>query len=398
STRWKTSSGSTASSSPRTARLAEEVVDPVDHRHRRLLVEVGCLHHDRRGAGLLEHRGGPAFVVGAQPGSDCLGEERSDLAPAEIRGVVVDGEPLIGDAEGDDEVCAESVGAPGSEPLGHRHVVAAGQKRHATALLEGDGGGVGGDPGGGRLRFGAAGGVDEHADADDGGGPGPEPLQLPDGLAAGPQRGPGDQAELGYDLGADHSIFCQVAVALELEDGALRVGAEDAVDLPGVETQPVEAALELGDVVAPQHGAAEEEEAVSQAISGFVQGAPGVGADDPVGVQPPAALELQDRLAGALPELPAGVGATGQAERGQPVLDVTDRFAGVPLAVQAHSGMVRLCGRETLSPKAPGDSDRAQLRNSASSCSRAALGRAPTMRFFSTPSWKTIIVGMLITS
>ena len=36
--------------------------------------------------------------------------------------------------------------------------------------------------------------------------------------------------------------------------------------------------------------------------------------------------------------------------------------------------------------------------HSANWASMAALGRAPTMRFFSTPSWNTTMVGMLITS
>ena len=53
-------------------------------------------------------------------------------------------------------------------------------------------------------------------------------------------------------------------MALELPQGGVGVGAEDAVDAPGVEPEAPEATLQVGDVVAPEHGAGEVEDAVTE--------------------------------------------------------------------------------------------------------------------------------------
>jgi hypothetical protein len=54
----------------------------------------------------------------------------------------------------------------------------------------------------------------------------------------------------------------------------------DAVFLPTVETQRVEATLELGDIVAPERGFTEVEEAASERAARVDKRGPGVRADD----------------------------------------------------------------------------------------------------------------------
>src|SRR5690606_33061930 len=309
-----------------------------------------------------------------------------------------------GQAEGHHQLCPQSVGSKSPYALGEDHVVAARQQGNASPFLEGDRRRVGSRPGQGRLVGVPASGVEIDACPDDGRGSGAKPLQLAHRLPAGPHGCSGDEPQFGDDLGACFSIFCQVTVALEVEDGALGVGPEDTVDLPRVEAQVVEPALEFGNVVASQHRAPEEEQAVAESIPGLVQRPPGVGTDDAVGGQTAAGLELQHGTLGAGTELPAHVGFGAQPESDQTILDVPDGFAGVTQAIEAHGAIVR--GSGVLRPGRPtmGGSCASRLsgtaahRYSDSSWSMAALGRAPTMRFFSTPSWKTIIVGMLITS
>jgi hypothetical protein len=76
--------------------------------------------------------------------------------------------------------------------------------------------------------------------------------------------------DLGYHTRPTFSIFCQVAVALELEHGALGEGAEDTVHLAGVEPQRAETGLELRDVLAPNHRPAEKEDPVAESIPRFI--------------------------------------------------------------------------------------------------------------------------------
>ena len=69
------------------------------------------------------------------------------------------------------------------------------------------------------------------------------------------------------DVGAADAVGGQPGVALEVLERRLGGGPEDAVDPAGVEAERAEAALELGDVVAPQHRRGEVEEAVTRAGS-----------------------------------------------------------------------------------------------------------------------------------
>ena len=69
------------------------------------------------------------------------------------------------------------------------------------------------------------------------------------------------------------------------------VVAEDAVLAAGVEAERVQAALELGDVVAAQHRPAAVEQAVAEAEAALDQRRPGLRPADAVDPQPAVVLE-----------------------------------------------------------------------------------------------------------
>ena len=67
--------------------------------------------------------------------------------------------------------------------------------------------------------------------------------------------------------GPGDAVDRQPGVALEVAEGPRGEVAEDAVDPAGVEAEGAEAPLELGDVVAPEHRAAEVEQPVARAVA-----------------------------------------------------------------------------------------------------------------------------------
>ncbi len=73
--------------------------------------------------------------------------------------------------------------------------------------------------------------------------------------------------EGGDGLAAADAVGRDGRVALEFLQGALGVGAVNAVFLAGIETERVQAPLQLGDVVAAQHRAPHAEEAVTQPVA-----------------------------------------------------------------------------------------------------------------------------------
>ena len=155
------------------------------------------------------------------------------------------------------------------------------------------------------------------------------------------------------------------------------VGPEDAVFLAGVEAERVETALELHDVVAAEHGAADVEHPVAEVEPALDQRGPRLAPADAVDAQRSVFLErpkftLRGRAEGA--EL---AGRDGVAERDEATLKVPDCLATVAR---------------------PEDGRVAQSMNSERSWRRAPLPFAPTMRFAGCPSLNTSNVGMLITS
>ena len=117
---------------------------------------------------------------------------------------------------------------------------------------------------------------------------------------------------------------------MEVEQGPLGGLAEDAIHPPGVEAQGAQAALEVGDVVAPEERGGVVEEAVAQAVAGLDQGGPGLGPAHAVAPQAPLVLEGPHRLLAGGAEDPQLVGRAVEPDRGEASLEVADRLAGVP--------------------------------------------------------------------
>jgi hypothetical protein len=112
-----------------------------------------------------------------------------------------------------------------------------------------------------------------------------------------------EPAERGDRLRPADAVGGQTDVALQLLHGRRGLGPEDGVLAPGVEAEGVELALERPDVVAPEHGGAEEEEPVAQAVTALVERPPGLGADHAVDAETPLGLEVAHGLLGDDPEL-----------------------------------------------------------------------------------------------
>jgi hypothetical protein len=157
---------------------------------------------------------------------------------------------------------------------------------------------------------------------------------------------PGDQPNLGESGGADFSIFCQVTIALEIDHSRFGIRPEDAVNLAGIKAEGVEAGLELGDVLTPEHGPAEVEEAVTEAIAGFIKGSPSLGADDAIGIEVLGGLEGNDGCPGGFTEESARVFVRREAEGGESILDVADFGTLASHGVEPH--------QPNLSPAAEG--------------------------------------------
>ena len=128
--------------------------------------------------------------------------------------------------------------------------------------------------------------------------------------------------------GAAHAVGGEVHVALELDERTRRVVAEDAVFPAGVEAEPVQAALELGDVVAAQHRAAAVEQAVAEAVPALDHRRPGLRAADAVDPQAPGLLEgAHDRFGRGARTLPTRSRGIVVTRGGEPDLEVAHRLA-----------------------------------------------------------------------
>ena len=147
--------------------------------------------------------------------------------------------------------------------------------------------------------------ADGHPPVGQGPGRGPEPLAVAHrGHQLGVVVAGAEPEELGHGRGPGDAVDGQPDVALELAQGGRGQVAEDAVHPTGVEAEGAEPLLQLGHVVAPQHGRPPVEEAVPERAPGLDQGRPGLGAADAVDPQAPAVLEGLDGGPGAGPVVP----------------------------------------------------------------------------------------------
>ena len=169
-----------------------------------------------------------------------------------------------------------------------------------------------------------------------------------------------------------HAVGRRARVALELAQRGLGLGSEDPVLAPGVEAERVQPTLELGDVVAAQHGSREVEEPVAELEAALDERAPGLRAADAVDSKAAHPLKIAHGGLEPVVEDVAGRGA-----RSEPGPEVEHRCTAV--APSEYDGI-------------------GQSMNSASSSSSWGLPLAPTRRFFTSPSAMTSSVGMLMTS
>src|SRR5262249_44795141 len=112
-----------------------------------------------------------------------------------------------------------------------------------------------------------------------------------------------DPAQRGHRRPAAEAVRRQSDIALELGDRDRRLLAEDAVLTTGVEPERVQLTLELGDVVATQHGLAEVQGAVAEREAALDHGRPRLGAAHPVDVEAALLLKGSHRSVGRSTEL-----------------------------------------------------------------------------------------------
>ena len=174
--------------------------------------------------------------------------------------------------------------------------------------------------------------------------PGPEQFAFPDCGDTRPGARLGAHDGQGADrVGAAHPVGGGTAVRLELLQRPGRAGPEDAFDPAAVETDPSEAGLQFGDVVAAQVGRGQEQEPIAQVPAGFDERGPGLFVADPVTAQSPAALEGAYRLfRGSAKKRRLGAGG-GWKPGG------TEAALQIAYGLAALTGCQREVGRNSLS-------------------------------------------------
>ena len=147
-----------------------------------------------------------------------------------------------------------------------------------------------------------------------------------------------DPVEHGDGGGAADAVGGQVHVALELDQRPGGVVAEDAVLATGVEAEPVEAALQLADVVAPEHRPAAVEQSVAEAVAALHDRRPRLGPADAVDPQAAGLLEGAHGLLGRVGERAGFDPGHLVTERAEADLEVADGLAvGCPAAARPAS-------------------------------------------------------------
>src|SRR5581483_3850642 len=166
-------------------------------------------------------------------------------------------------------------------------------------------------------------------------------LGLANDRAARPGHRGAQALERGQRSRADDSVGRLAHVELELGDRVGGPGAEDAVLLADLEAERVEAPLELADVVAPERGGTQVQDAVPQTVAGLDELAPGLAPDHAVRREPSLLLERSDGGLGRRPE-PAVelVGVDPVSELEKTMLDVANGIAGVGAADDPHAAPV----------------------------------------------------------
>ena len=101
---------------------------------------------------------------------------------------------------------------------------------------------------------------------------------------------------------------------------------------PAVEAERVQSVLEVGDVVAAQHGSLRVEEAVAEQEAALDECRPRLAADDPVDAQAARVLERPHRGLGAHAELAGLVGADVATDRGETRLEIANRLTATSAA------------------------------------------------------------------
>lgn len=130
-------------------------------------------------------------------------------------------------------------------------------------------------------------------------GPALESLLLPDGSdgPCGVRRQP-EPRECGDCGRTGDAVHGKSGVSLEVSNRFFSFGTEDSVDPATVEAKAAEKQLELGDIVAPQIGSTTAQQALSEMVCGFCEGAPGLAAHDPSRFKSSSPLERDNGIVG----------------------------------------------------------------------------------------------------
>src|SRR5690625_535831 len=95
-------------------------------------------------------------------------------------------------------------------------------------------------------------------------------------------------------VAAHDAIEDEADVELEISNGLEGLWSVDPVVVAAAEPEPVQASLQLPDVVSVQERACDEQHAVPEAVGGRDQGPPGVLTDDAVRLETSGLLERAD--------------------------------------------------------------------------------------------------------
>jgi len=115
------------------------------------------------------------------------------------------------------------------------------------------------------------------------------------------------------------AVHLDSGVALEVAHGRDRLVAEDPVNAAAVKTERTEALLEFRNIVTPEHGGASTERTVTETEACLDQGAPCLGAADPVDPQASTVLKRLDSCPRGEAEHLRRIFVGGQAEDAQAI-------------------------------------------------------------------------------
>lgn len=155
---------------------------------------------------------------------------------------------------------------------------------------------------------------------------------LPQGrheICAAPDRG--DTGELSERQRTADAVCHKADVSLELGQRQMGAFAEDPIDAAGIEPEPAQPVLHLGDVVTVQHRDAAVQEPVAQVKAGLDEARPRLAVANAVIVKTALGLELLHRKRGPGAINARAVKAVLEAEPPEPFLQVGHWSAGIAL-------------------------------------------------------------------